>query len=78
MKTTYKVLCTGFVGCMMALAFTSCDDFIDVEPKGVISEDLAMSQPDEMVTSAYAKLGSTGTLILSTCGPTATCRLTTP
>ena len=57
MKTTYKVLCTGFVGCMMALAFTSCDDFIDVEPKGVISEDLAMSQPDEMVTSAYAKLG---------------------
>ena len=35
----------------------SCNDFIDVEPQGVISEDLAMSQPDEMVTSAYAKLG---------------------
>ena len=28
-----------------------------MEPKGVISEDLAMSQPDAMVTAAYAKLG---------------------
>ena len=36
---------------------SSCNDFIDVEPQGVISEGLAMSQPDEMVTSAYAKLG---------------------
>ena len=36
---------------------SSCNDFIDVEPQGVISEDLAMSQPDEMVTAAYAKLG---------------------
>jgi len=36
---------------------SSCNDFIDVEPKGVISEGLAMSQPEEMVTSAYAKLG---------------------
>ena len=36
---------------------SSCNDFIDVDPQGVISEDLAMSQPDEMVTSAYAKLG---------------------
>jgi hypothetical protein len=34
-----------------------CDKFIDVEPKGVISEDLAMSQPEEMVTAAYARLG---------------------
>ena len=36
---------------------TSCNDFIDVTPKGVINEDLAMSQPEEMVTAAYAKLG---------------------
>ena len=45
----------------LPLAMTSCektfDNFIDVEPQGVISEDLAMSQPEEMVTSAYAKLG---------------------
>ena len=38
-------------------ALTSCNDFIDVEPQGVISEELAMSQPNEMVTAAYAKLG---------------------
>ncbi|MBR4238409.1 MAG: RagB/SusD family nutrient uptake outer membrane protein [Prevotella sp.] len=57
MKTTYKVFSIGFVGCIMAFALASCNDFIDVEPKGVISEDLAMSQPEEMVTSAYAKLG---------------------
>ena len=36
---------------------TSCNDFIDVTPKGVINEELAMSQPEEMVTAAYAKLG---------------------
>ena len=36
---------------------SSCNDFIDVEPQGVISEELAMSQPNEMVTAAYAKLG---------------------
>ena len=37
---------------------TSCDDFIDVEPKGVIDEKLAGSQPEEMVTAAYAMLGN--------------------
>ncbi len=37
---------------------TSCDDFIDVEPKGVIDENLAGSQPEEMVTAAYAMLGN--------------------
>jgi len=41
----------------MTATMTSCDDFIEVEPKGVISEDLAMSQPEEMLTAAYAKLG---------------------
>lgn len=52
MKTLYKVL-----ACCAVLAFAGCNKFIDVEPKGVISEDLAMSQPDAMVTAAYAKLG---------------------
>ena len=59
MKTNIykKVAAACFVCCGMTAALTSCDDFIDVDPQGVISEDLAMSQPDEMVTSAYAKLG---------------------
>ena len=52
MKTLYKVLA---ISCLAACM--GCDKFIDVEPKGVISEDLAMSQPDEMVTAAYARLG---------------------
>ena len=52
MKTIYKVLA---ISCLVALM--GCDKFIDVEPKGVISEDLAMSQPEEMVTAAYARLG---------------------
>ncbi len=47
----------GLFGFAATAALTSCDDFIDVEPQGVISEDLAMSQPNEMVTAAYAKLG---------------------
>ena len=54
MKAIYQAFCAGLLLCG---TLTSCDDFIDVEPKGVISEDLAMSQPNEMVTSAYAKLG---------------------
>ena len=54
MKTIYKAICAGLIVCG---TLTSCNDFIDVEPKGVISEGLAMSQPEEMVTAAYAKLG---------------------
>jgi hypothetical protein len=41
----------------IALAATSCDDFIDVPPTGVIDGDLAYTQPEEMVTAAYAALG---------------------
>ena len=52
MNTFYKVLAI----CSAVTVF-GCNKFIDVQPKGVISEDLAMSQPDEMVTAAYAKLG---------------------
>ena len=54
MKTIYKAICAGLIVCG---TLTSCNDFIDVTPKGVINEDLAMSQPEEMVTAAYAKLG---------------------
>ena len=57
MKTIYKAFCAGLVCCGITATLVSCDDFIDVEPKGVISEGLAMSQPEQMVTAAYAKLG---------------------
>ena len=36
---------------------TSCNSFIEVEPEGVIDEQLAMENPDKMVTAAYAMLG---------------------
>ena len=60
MKYNIKNIYLGFaIGCSFVATapLTSCNDFIDVEPQGVISENLAMSQPDEMVTAAYAKLG---------------------
>ncbi len=41
----------------LALAASSCNDFIDVPPTGVIDGDLAYTQPEEMVTAAYASLG---------------------
>ena len=56
-KYIKNIAFAGLLGFAATAALTSCDDFIDVEPQGVISEDLAMSQPDEMVTAAYAKLG---------------------
>ena len=52
------MLLAGMMCWGMTTTFISCDDFIDVEPKGVINEDLAGSQPEEMVTAAYAMLGN--------------------
>lgn len=46
-----------FTTVALALATTACDDFIDVPPTGVIDGDLAYTQPNEMVTAAYAYLG---------------------
>ena len=42
---------------LLALGATSCDNFIDVPPTGVIDGDYVYSQPEEMVTAAYAMLG---------------------
>ena len=56
-KYIKNIAFAGLVGFATSASLSSCNDFIDVEPQGVISEDLAMSQPNEMVTSAYAKLG---------------------
>lgn len=38
-------------------ALTSCNDFIDVPPTGVVNGELAYAQPDKMVNSAYAAMG---------------------
>ena len=45
------------IAAMASLAIVSCNDFIDVPPTGVIDGDLAYTQPDAMVTAAYAMLG---------------------
>ena len=41
----------------LASVLSSCNDFIDVPPTGVIDGELAYSQPDKMVNAAYASLG---------------------
>lgn len=53
MKNIYKI----FLPAAFCLLFNSCNNFIDVPPKGVIDEELAYSRPEEMVTAAYASLG---------------------
>ena len=56
MKAIYKSIFAVGVLCG-SMALTSCDDFIDVEPQGVISGQLAMENPDKLTISAYASLG---------------------
>lgn len=46
-----------FLATALALGTVACDDFIDVPPTGVIDGDLAYSEPESMVTAAYASLG---------------------
>lgn len=43
---------------LVAIAATSCSDFIDVTPTAVVDGDYAYTQPEEMVTAAYAMLGN--------------------
>ncbi len=47
-----------FILAAAVLSFSSCEDFIDVPPSGVIDDELAYSSPEEMVTAAYAMLGN--------------------
>ena len=53
MKKIYSI----FVACALGFTLASCDDFLDYNPTGVVDEDLAFSDPEGMVTSAYAMLG---------------------
>lgn len=57
LKNIYK----GVTAVAMVLTIgitTSCNDFIDVQPQGVLDKDLAYSSPDNLVTAAYASLGA--------------------
>lgn len=53
MKKIYAFIAS----CIMGLAMTSCDDFLDYQPTAVIDEETAFEHPEEMVTAAYAMLG---------------------
>lgn len=61
MKTTFSIYKKGAaavaLGAMMVLGVSSCDDFIEVAPSGVISDVQAYNAPDTLVTAAYAGLG---------------------
>ena len=55
MKTKYIF---GALALAASLSMTSCDDFLEVKPSGIVDEELAFSEPDAMVTAAYAALGA--------------------
>ena len=60
MKTLTKIYKKGAAVIAFGLALgltTSCNDFIDVQPQGVLDKDLAYSSPNDLVTAAYAALG---------------------
>ncbi len=53
MKKLHSIL----AACTIGLALAGCDDFLDYEPTAVIDQDKAYSNPEGMVTAAYAMLG---------------------
>ena len=55
MKTQYIF---GALALAASLSMSSCDDFLEVKPSGIVDEELAFSEPDAMVTAAYAALGA--------------------
>lgn len=52
-----KKIYTLFAACLLAVSFSGCNDFLDYQPTAVIDEEQAFSEPEKMVTSAYAMLG---------------------
>lgn len=52
-KNIYSIL----AACALGLTLTSCNDFLDYTPTAVVDEDKAFSEPESMVTAAYAMLG---------------------
>ena len=53
MKSIYSIL----TALLFSLSLVSCNDFLDYSPTAVIDEEKAFSNPEEMVTAAYAMLG---------------------
>ena len=54
MKKIYMILTVA----ASLLTATSCDDFLEVKPSGTVDEELAFSDPEGMLTAAYASLGA--------------------
>ena len=54
MKKIYMILMVA----ASLLTATSCDDFLEVKPSGTVDEELAFSDPEGMLTAAYASLGA--------------------
>ena len=54
MKKIYMMLMVA----ASLLTATSCDDFLEVKPSGTVDEELAFSDPEGMLTAAYASLGA--------------------
>ena len=48
----------GVLALAATLTMSSCDDFLEVKPSGIVDEELAFDDPDAMVTAAYAALGA--------------------
>ena len=55
MKTQYIF---GALALAATLTMSSCNDFLEVKPSGIVDEELAFDDPDAMVTAAYAALGA--------------------
>lgn len=55
MKTQYIF---GALALAASLILSSCDDFLEVKPSGIVDEELAFDDPEAMVTAAYAALGA--------------------
>lgn len=48
----------GALALAATLSMSSCDDFLEVKPSGIVDEELAFDDPEAMVTAAYAALGA--------------------
>lgn len=52
-----KKIFISIISLCLGLTLTGCDDYLDYKPTAVVNEDKAFSDPEGMVTSAYAMLG---------------------
>lgn len=48
----------GALAIAATLSMSSCEDFLEVKPSGIVDEEIAFDDPDAMVTAAYAALGA--------------------